>query len=85
MSSRQAIELVKSEKDIDYYQVICGDNRVGCVIYSEKCPYEKELVVKGEIKRIEYTRNVPHLVNLSSGEVLDLIVNIYKMQKNFNN
>jgi tRNA(His) guanylyltransferase len=74
LSSRQAIELVKSEKDIDYYQVISGDNRVGCVVYSEKIPYVKEIVVKGEIKQIEYTRNIPQLVNLSSGEVLDLIV-----------
>jgi tRNA(His) guanylyltransferase len=74
LSSRQAIELVKIEKNIDYYQVISGDNRVGCVIYSEKIPYVKELVIKGEIRQIEYTRNIPQLMNLSSGEVLDLIV-----------
>ena len=74
LSSRQAIELVKSEKDIDYYQVISGDNRVGCVVYSEKIPYVKEIVVKGKTQQKEYTRNIPQLVNLSSGEVLDLIV-----------
>jgi tRNA(His) guanylyltransferase len=72
LSSKQAIELVLEEKGEDFNIIISPDNRVGNVVINEVVEGEKDIDIKGVVKRINYTRNVPKLVNYSPLEVLDI-------------
>ena len=74
LSSKQAVELVQSELNIDFYQVVSPETRVGTVIITEEIDCEKDVSIKGEFQTIKYTRNIPKMLNLAATEVLDLVL-----------
>jgi tRNA(His) guanylyltransferase len=75
ISSKQAVQLVLTEKNIDFYKVVSEETRLGTVIVTEKNECKKEVVIKGELCTVEYTRTKPKMLNLSSESVLDLDLN----------
>ena len=74
LSSKQAVELVLSELNIDFYQMVGPDIRVGTVIINDEIECEKDVSIKGTIHTINYIRKNSKMLNLSATEVLDLAI-----------
>ena len=73
LASEEAVELVYSEKNINFYETVDSDVRVGTIITWEPVEYEKNVIVKGETRVIKYTRNIKQEQNLSPKEILNLV------------
>lgn len=71
LSSTEAINKVLNDKNLNFYELVDSDVRVGCVIVTEKETHIKKLNIKGVEKEIRYTRNVPKCINMSPTEMLE--------------
>lgn len=73
-SSAEAVELVHTEKGINFYETVDVGVRLGTVITYVQVESEKTVSVKGSEKVIRYTRNEIREQNLSPREIADLII-----------
>lgn len=67
--SKKAVQMLLEQKGIDFNETVEGDNRVGNVLVYQKVEETKDIVVKGEQKKITFERKKCKMLNLGPKEV----------------
>jgi tRNA(His) 5'-end guanylyltransferase len=79
VSSRDAIQKVLEQTGREYYDDVHVDNRIGSVIVKVGRDVEKEVVIKGETKRLQFHRYAPEFRNIGPMQV-ESVLNLYPSQ-----